>query len=64
MQLFPHVPEELLRALEEAFPDRIPDQVPDVNKMGVMVGQQQVIRLLRHQLNIQLETQLDQGSRL
>ena len=63
MQNFPHVPEVLLRALVERFPDALPEAVPDAPEMGRLVGQQQVIRFLNHQHTLQLETQLE-GSQL
>jgi len=50
---FPEVPEGLLKALEAAFPDRLPDHVPSIDDVGVRVGQQRVIRLLRRHYNEQ-----------
>lgn len=46
---FPPVPRSLLAELEKRFPDRIPDHVPDPEEVGVLVGQQSVIRMLRRE---------------
>lgn len=62
MQDCPFVPEELLKALEERFPDTLPDNPKPPHEMGVLIGQQKVIRFLRHQHNIQHEQLLKGGS--
>lgn len=59
MKQFPHVPEALLRALEERFPDRLPDFPVDAGDQGVLVGQQRVIRFLRSQLEQQAEAAMN-----
>lgn len=43
----------LIEALEELFRDRIPDTVPTPEQVGVLVGQQQVVRFLRREFNRQ-----------
>lgn len=47
MANFPVVPDDLLKALEKAFPDKLPRGVPDQAAVGVLVGQQKVLDLLR-----------------
>ena len=44
----PHVPDELVEALEKAFPDRLPRADLDDYDLRRSVGHQDVIRLLRH----------------
>ena len=51
MKTFPYIPEELFKALEEAFPDRLPsDPKIGVQEYAALVGQQAVIRFLRTRL--------------
>ncbi|WP_422049721.1 hypothetical protein [Shimia sp.] len=48
MPKFPVVPDELLAALEEAFPDKAPRDINTTPvQMGVAIGQQGVLDLLR-----------------
>lgn len=49
MKKFPVVSDELLKALEEAFPDKAPrDTDISLVEVGVSIGQQKVLDLLRH----------------
>lgn len=51
---FPFVPPDLLRALEEAFPDKLPSDPQTVPaEFSALVGEQRVIRFLRHRLALQ-----------
>ena len=50
---FPPVPEELLKALEATFPDRLPAAPTSSERVAELVGQQQVIRLMRRHYNEQ-----------
>lgn len=48
MKKFPVVPDELMKALEEAFPDRAPrDAKMTQVDLGVVIGQQKVMDLIR-----------------
>lgn len=48
---FPYIPEEVLRALEEVFPDRLPrDPLTPREVVASQTGQQQVLDHLRAQL--------------
>lgn len=48
MKKFPVVPDELLAALEEAFPDKAPRKVEITpTEVGVAIGMQKVMDLLR-----------------
>lgn len=48
MKNFPYVPEELLRALEQIFPDKAPrDPNTTPTQLGVLMGQQKVLDRLR-----------------
>lgn len=62
MSIFPYVPEELLTALADRFPDVVPADVPTPAETGVLVGQQRIIRFLKHQRTMQLEAQLEGSS--
>lgn len=55
---FPFVPPDLVKALEEAFPDRLP-QDPNIApaEFAALVGRQSVIRFLRHKLDLQEQPQ-------
>ena len=50
---FPPVPLALIEELERRFRDRIPDDVPTQSEVGVLVGQQQVVRFLRREFTKQ-----------
>ncbi len=50
---FPAVPLALLEELEKRYPDQVPSSVPTPEGMGVLVGQQSVIRLLRKEFDKQ-----------
>lgn len=52
-QKFPPVPAALIDELERRFRDRIPDTVPTQDEVGVLVGQQQVVRFLRREFDRQ-----------
>lgn len=45
---FPEVPEQLILALEARFRDTLPTVMPSEGGMGKLIGQQDVIRFLRH----------------
>lgn len=47
------VTQELLDWLTDTYPDRIPSEVPSEAEMARLVGQQQVIRKLRSELEKQ-----------
>lgn len=51
---FPYIPEDMMRALEAAFPDKAPRN-PDLSAgaVGMMAGQQSVLDFLRHRLSLQ-----------
>lgn len=46
---FPPVPLKLLESLERAFRDTLPPEGTSVDRLHVLIGQQSVIRFLRHQ---------------
>lgn len=51
---FPFVPPELVKALVEAFPDKLPtDPTLTQAEFAALVGQQTVIRFLKHKLLLQ-----------
>ena len=50
MKTFPYIPEELFKALEEAFPDRLPTDQLEPQQFAALIGRQQVIRFLRTRL--------------
>ena len=43
----PAVPPKLLAKLEESFPDKLPDGLTTEAQIAQLIGQQDVIRLLR-----------------
>lgn len=45
---FPEVPEQVVLALEARFRDTLPTAVPPEGTIGKLIGQQEVIRFLRH----------------
>ncbi len=48
MKKFPHVSEELLKALETAFPDKAPRSTEiTLTEVGGLMGEQRVLDLLR-----------------
>lgn len=50
---FPPVPLALIEELEQRFRDRVPEKVPTPSEVGVLVGQQQVVRFLRREFDKQ-----------
>jgi len=56
---FPLVSEELLKELEKRFPDRMPDNPMPHPDYLLRQGQIQVVRLLRHQFNLQNQNILE-----
>lgn len=48
METFPHIPEDLLNALEEAFPERSADLNWSDREVWYKAGQRQVVRFLRN----------------
>lgn len=57
---FPSIPEDLLKSLEEVYPDKLPDDTSiTLNEVNVLQGQQQVIRFLRTQFERQNKTILE-----
>ena len=54
MKAFPYVPEELLKAVEEAFPDKLPlDPKIEPQEFAALIGRQSVIRFLRSRFEAQ-----------
>ncbi len=47
LKQYPTIPANLLEALKERFPDRIPSAPVSQAEMGVLVGEQKVIRALQ-----------------
>lgn len=48
MRKFPFIPDDLMKALEEHFPDKAPRAATDsVCELGIMIGQQQVMDFIR-----------------
>ncbi|OZB49748.1 MAG: hypothetical protein B7X60_00075 [Polynucleobacter sp. 39-45-136] len=56
---FPNVTKELLDELERRFPNNIPAQLISLDEFRVIQGHQEVIRLLRHQFDMQNKTILE-----
>lgn len=56
---FPLVSKELLEELEKRFPDRLPDAPTTIDQYLVRQGRAEVIRLLRHQFNLQNQNILE-----
>jgi len=56
---FPLVSKELLDELEKRFPDRMPDNVREYESYLLIQGRVEVIRLLRHQFNLQNQNILE-----
>lgn len=52
---FPQVPEDLLLALKEAFPDRLPRRLISHEDFLILQGQQKVIDFLSVKFNDQLK---------
>jgi hypothetical protein len=54
---FPFVPPDLVKALEEAFPDRLPDDpaIPPA-EFAALIGRQSIIRFLQRKLEQQEQT--------
>lgn len=50
---FPNVSKDLLDELEKRFPNAIPAQLVSLDEFRVIQGHQEVIRLLRHQFDLQ-----------
>lgn len=48
MKRFPVVPDDLIKALEEAFPDKAPRKgVETQTELGILIGQQLVMDFIR-----------------
>jgi hypothetical protein len=56
---FPTVPKELLDELEKRFPDRLPPTPVELEDYLYLQGQQAVVRLIRHQFNLQNQNILE-----
>lgn len=56
---FPTVTKELLEELEKRFPDRLPQGPVALEDYLYLQGQIQVVRLLRHQFNLQNQNILE-----
>lgn len=56
---FPLVSKELIEALEKRFPDRMPDNVREYETYLTLQGRVEVVRLLRHQFNLQNQNILE-----
>jgi hypothetical protein len=52
---FPTIPLSLLEALENRFPDRLPDHPCTEAQAAELIGQQQVIRILRREYEKQTD---------
>lgn len=51
--MVPLIPLDLLKHLQEAFPNKLPENYTKPEELGVLQGQQNVIRHLAHQYNKQ-----------
>lgn len=47
MKEFPHIPSDLLDALEQAFPDRTPSKTESYEDIRVRIGHREVINFLK-----------------
>ena len=56
MQSLPSIPEVLLKALEERFPDRAPDLKTPDKEVWFKAGQAHLVRFLRAQFEEQTRT--------
>lgn len=56
----PPIDEALLVCLESRFKDAIPSKVVSEGELGRLVGQQEVVRFLRHHFNEQTNPQPDE----
>ena len=54
--MIPHIPEEIVKYLEEVYPDRAPDISMEEKLIWFSAGQVAVVRHLKHQFNLQEET--------
>lgn len=48
---YPDISDELLKRLKEDFPDTLPQKYVDSYELGVLIGQQQVIKKLELEKN-------------
>lgn len=48
MKKFPVVPDDLLKALEEAFPDKAPRGALTLQQYAALSGEQRVMDFIRH----------------
>jgi|26BtaG_2_1085354.scaffolds.fasta_scaffold03654_2 hypothetical protein len=62
MNELPEVPEDLLLALEERYPDRAPDGTEQERQVWINAGSVKVIRQLRNAFNEQNETILGEAN--
>lgn len=56
MEQFPAIPEDLLKALAERFPDRCPEMSATDREVWASVGAQQVVRFLKRTFEEQNES--------
>lgn len=56
---FPNISKELLDELEKRFPDRLPEAHTTHENYLLKQGQVSVVRLLRHQFNLQNQNILE-----
>lgn len=56
---FPNISKELLEELEKRFPDRMPQTPVELEDYLYLQGQLTVVRLLRHQFNLQNQNILE-----
>ena len=54
--MIPHIPEEIVKYLEEVYPDRAPDISMEEKQIWFTAGQVAVVRHLKDQFNLQEET--------
>lgn len=50
---FPNVSKDLLDELESRFPDTVPAKLISLDEFRVIQGHREVIRLLKHQFDLQ-----------
>lgn len=43
----PEIPEQLLKALEARYPNKLPDGLVSEAQLALLIGQQRVVQLLR-----------------
>ena len=54
--MIPHIPEEIVKYLDEVYPDKAPDVSMEEKLIWFSAGQVAVVRHLKDQFNLQEET--------